>query len=821
MRTLSRVLATAGFLLALACGSNSATSGAAGVDAAQADCRTPPPPPAPTTLAEAGRQSPLHKVLAGTALEYGALVNDATYAATAAKEFDLVTPGNETKWGSLQTAPGVWDFTQADAIFAFAAQHHQKVKGHTLVWHQQLPAFVNDDLAAADLQRALAAHIWKVVSRYRGRAWGWDVVNEAVADDGSGLRDTIFRRKLGDDYIARAFWLAKLADPEAQLIYNDYGAEAINAKSDAVLALVTRLLKSGTPIDGVGFQMHLEAQTAPTKEEMKANFARFARLGLKVNISELDVRVTKVPGSLARKLAFQKDVYNRVAAACAETKHCVALTSWGFTDAYSWIHTTFGPDWPLQFDGNFQKKPAYDGELLGLQDKLVPSAGDPYNLVANPGFESGLDGWTSWGGTLAVSAAAAHQGAQGAVLTGRSADWQGPVYALTALVQTGYSYTASAWARIATADPLNLTAKIVCDGKEQYVNLVSAAGVPGQWVNLSGTLAVPQCAALTELDLYVNGPPAGVDLAVDDVYVGGETAGYGPNLVANGSFEGGVAGWSTWGATIAASTAQAHGGLSSALVTSRTASYQGPVYWMGSLMTPGRKYAVSAWARLGAGDPQAVNFTAQVTCSGAATYSQMATGQATSTGWTPVTGTFTVPACAGSLDGVNVYLEGPAAGVDLFVDDVSIQQVIQGNVIANPGFENGVAGWTTWGAALSASTLHAHSGAQSGLVTSRTDTWQGAVYDLTGQLEQGRTYQASIWAMIGAGADQPVNFTAKVSCDGADTYNWIGGATASATTWTQVSGTFTVPTCTSLSVLVYAEGPAAGVDLFVDDAEVK
>jgi GH35 family endo-1,4-beta-xylanase len=815
---------SAAAVLATACGGTTQPENASGASVAEADCHTPPAPPPPATLAEAGKRLLGHPMLVGTALEYGPLTTDAAYAAIAAKEFDLVTPGNETKWGSLQREPGVWDFTQADAIYAFARTHHQKVKGHTLVWHQQLPAFVNDDLAAADLDQALAAHIRKVVGRYRGRTWAWDVVNEAVADDGSGLRDTVFLRKLGADYIAKAFWRAHLADPFAELLYNDYGTEAANPKSDAVLALVTDLVKRHVPIDGVGFQMHLEAQNAPTKEQIKANFERFARLGLSVNISELDVRVTKVPGSLARKLAFQKEIYDRVAAACAETRRCRALTSWGFTDAHSWIHATFGPDWPLQFDGNYQKKPAYDGELLGLQGKLVPSPGDVYNLVANPGFEANLDGWTSWGGALALDATAAHQGAQSAVLRGRTADWQGPVYALTTLVQPGYSYTASAWARVESADPLALTAKIVCDGQEQYTNLATLTGVPGQWMYLAGTLSVPQCTVLGELDLYVSGPPAGVDLRVDDAFVGDEQAAFGPNLVANGDFEAGVSGWSTWGATLSASSLQAHGGLSSALVTDRTATYLGPVYWIGTLMTPGRQYAVNAWARLGDGAAsQAVNFTAQVNCSDGAIYRQMASAQVSGAGWTPVSGTFTVPACAtGTLQGLNLYLEGPEAGTDLYVDDVSVREIVNANLIANPGFEGGVTGWSTWGGVLSASTLHAHGGAQSGLVTGRTDTWQGAVYDLTSQVAQGLTYQASLWAMIGAGADQPVNFTAKITCDGTDTYSWIGGGTANASSWTQLSGTFTVPTCTVLgSVIVYAEGPAAGVDLFVDDALVR
>ena len=788
------------------------------VSAACSNRKPPPPPPPPTTLREAGARVDR---LVGAAVEYGALTNDAAYAALAAQEFDYLTPGNETKWGSLQPSQDVWDFTQADAIFAFAHKHHMKVKGHTLVWHQQLPSWVNDSLTADQLDDALAAHIRKTVRRYMFRAHAWDVVNEAVADDGSGLRDTIFLQKLGSKFIEKAFKRAHNADPFAELYYNDYNTETINPKSDAVLAMVTDLVKHHVPIDGVGFQMHLDATSAPTKDQIKANFARFTKLGLSVNISELDIRVSKIPGSMARKLAFQKEVYNRVAAACVETKHCTAITSWGFTDAYSWIYAMWGPDAPLQFDGTYAKKPAYDGELLGLQDQLVPVPGIISNFVSNPSFESDTAGWDGWGSTLSQTTTAAHQGTKSLLVSNRTADWQGAVYALTGMLQAGFNYTASAWVQLATTDSVSLTAKIVCDGNTQYSPLTSAAGTPGQWLFLSGTLSIPQCTTLGEVDVYVSGAPAGVDLIVDDVFVGDETSSVGANLIANPGFENGAAGWTTWGATLSASTAQAHSGAHSGLVTDRTQTWQGAVYDLTAVILSGQQYSVTAWAMLGSGDAQNVNFTAKISCAGTDSYVQMASTPATSTGWTELTGSLTVPTCS-SLTGFLVYLEGPSVGTDLYVDDVTLRQLARTNLIANPGFESGIAGWSTWGASISATTAQAHTGARSALVTSRTGTWQGAVYDLTSSVAMGQGYTASVWALVSGTDPQPVNFTAKITCDGTDSYVQIGTATGNSSTWTEITGTFTVPTCTTLGgVLVYAEGPAVGVDLYVDDATVE
>ena len=191
----------------------------------------------------------------------------------------------------------------------------------------------------------------------------WDVVNEAVSDDGAGLRDTVFRQKLGDGYIAEAFRLAREVDPAALLFYNDYGGEGMGAKSNRIFELLRSLLADGVPIDGVGLQMHVSANSRPSDASIAANMRRLADLGLRVHISEMDVKVNGVAGSTDQKLDAQKSAYKSIVAVCLAEPRCEAVPFWGVTDAHSWI----AGDTPLLFDAQYAPKPAYAGVLDALR----------------------------------------------------------------------------------------------------------------------------------------------------------------------------------------------------------------------------------------------------------------------------------------------------------------------------------------------------------------------------------------------------------------------------------------------------------------------
>jgi endo-1,4-beta-xylanase len=304
--------------------------------------------------------------LLGAAVQATLLRSDPAYAATFAHHFSYATAEYEMKWGQIERQPGQRTYGPADEIVDFATARGMRVKGHALVWHGDSPAWL-EALSPAEARLALEDHIRTTVGRYRGRVAAWDVVNEAIADDRAGLRDTVYLRKLGPDYVAEAFRLARAADPDALLIYNDYNADGLGRKSDDVYELVRGLRERGVPIGGVGLQMHLESQSRPALADIVRNMRRLADLGLLVNLSEMDVRVARAPGDLPARLEEQRRIYRDVLAGCVAEPRCHAVTFWGVSDRYSWIDRQFGPDDPLLFDDLHQVKPAYFGVLEALR----------------------------------------------------------------------------------------------------------------------------------------------------------------------------------------------------------------------------------------------------------------------------------------------------------------------------------------------------------------------------------------------------------------------------------------------------------------------
>jgi endo-1,4-beta-xylanase len=299
----------------------------------------------------------------GTAVTASNLTGIARYGAVAAREFNSMTPGNEMKWGSIEPARGQLNFAGADQIVATAAANSQAVRGHTLVWHNQLPSWLTSGgFTGPQLLQIMRQHIATEVGRYAGKLVSWDVVNEPFNEDGT-LRSTIFSQGIGASYIADALTAARAADPTAKLYVNDFNIEGVNAKSTAMLNLVTSLKQQGVPIDGVGIQTHLILGQVPS--DFARNIARFAALGLDVWLSEVDVRMN-LPAD-ATKLAQQSSDYTKIAQACLAVSRCVGITVWGFTDFDSWVPGTFpGQGSADIFDTNFDPKPAYNAVLVAL-----------------------------------------------------------------------------------------------------------------------------------------------------------------------------------------------------------------------------------------------------------------------------------------------------------------------------------------------------------------------------------------------------------------------------------------------------------------------
>jgi endo-1,4-beta-xylanase len=296
------------------------------------------------------------------------------YTAVLASQFSAVTPGNEMKWGVVEPQQGVFDWSGADRLVAFAERSGQLVRGHTLLWHNQLPGWLttgvaNGTISSSQLMALLEQHIFTEVGRYRGRIWQWDVANEFFTDsDPSTINPNDFWvSHLGPGIIPRAFRWAREADPRALLFYNDYniaGEDGTNAKSDAAYAWLQQMLDQGVPIDGVGDQGHLDTQYGfPTK--MTQDLQRFANLGLKVAITEADVRTfvngpaTQVPTDHLATFA-QPYEFSQMLKACLAVPECISFTVWGFGDADSWVPGFFtGEGYATLYDVNLQPKPAF------------------------------------------------------------------------------------------------------------------------------------------------------------------------------------------------------------------------------------------------------------------------------------------------------------------------------------------------------------------------------------------------------------------------------------------------------------------------------
>ena len=343
----------AAIVLAVSCGNGSSPP--------VAPTPVPPAPDGPSDSLKAAAAD--RGKLVGTAVQTSFLGNP-QYSTVVDREFNYLTAEYQMKWDILEPASGANVFSPGDAIVQYALSRRMQVKGHALIWHGATPSWVNS-LPPAEFRTAFARHIRTVAAHYRGRVHAWDVVNEAIADSGSSLRDTVFLQKLGDAYIADAFRLAREADPGALLFYNDYGGEGMNAKSDRIYTLLRDLLANGVPIDGIGLQMHISANSRPSDANIAANMRRLASLGLVVHISEMDVRINNAPGSDQTRMEIQRTTYRDVVRVCMMEPRCEAITFWGFTDAHTWI----SGDRPLLFDAQYAPKPAYYGVLDALRGR--------------------------------------------------------------------------------------------------------------------------------------------------------------------------------------------------------------------------------------------------------------------------------------------------------------------------------------------------------------------------------------------------------------------------------------------------------------------
>ncbi|MEX0172842.1 non-reducing end alpha-L-arabinofuranosidase family hydrolase [Streptomyces sp. LMG1-1-1.1] len=285
----------------------------------------------------------------GTAVAAG-LLGDAAYTAISDREFNMITPENEMKWDAIEPSRGTFDFAPADRIVDRSLARGQRLRGHTAVWHSQLPSWVGAIRDAKTLRSVMNHHITTEMTHYKGRIYAWDVVNEAFADGGSGrLRSSVFQTVLGDGFIEEAFRTARAADSSAKLCYNDYNIENwSDAKTQGVYRMVKDFKSRGVPIDCVGFQSHFGAGGPPAS--FRTTLAGFAALGVDVQITELDIAQASPTH------------YANTVSTCLSVARCTGITVWGVRDSDSWR----SGESPLLFDRNGKPKPAYTAVMNAL-----------------------------------------------------------------------------------------------------------------------------------------------------------------------------------------------------------------------------------------------------------------------------------------------------------------------------------------------------------------------------------------------------------------------------------------------------------------------
>ena len=289
------------------------------------------------------------------------LLDNVDYRQTLSREFNLCVAENAFKMEPLRPARDRFDFRQVDRLCAFAQTNQMKLRGHTLVWQQAMPGWLSGGhWSREEALGIMKDHITAVMYHCKGRVCAWDVVNEAISDQGPDhpIRpDSFWARVVGPDYVEKAFQFAGAADPEAILYYNDYGNEGMGTKSDAVYRLVKQLKEKGL-VDGVGWQCHLESGWQAGEAQAR-NAERLAKLGLEISITELDLRIP-LPAT-PEKLQTQAESYRSALRFCLSQPNIKALVLWGFTDKSSWVPYFFkGAGKALIFDEQYKPKPAYE-----------------------------------------------------------------------------------------------------------------------------------------------------------------------------------------------------------------------------------------------------------------------------------------------------------------------------------------------------------------------------------------------------------------------------------------------------------------------------
>jgi endo-1,4-beta-xylanase len=323
-------------------------------------------------------------ILFGTAIRGSSLLGNPAYSAMINDNCDLIVSAGEMHWAIVAPNKQGTEFRQADQVAGWADAHHVKLRGHALSWHAQAPKWFAELPDRNAATAALQDHVQTMCTHFAGRIYSWDVVNEALQPQPTlqqPMRKSVFLDKIGPDFVEIAFQTARAADPRAVLVYNEYGVELDQPpqrlKQEVLLRYVGDMKRRGVPIDAVGIQSHLRAETMQDFNERRySDFLRsLAGLGVKIMLTELDVADRGAPGDIAQRDAAVASIYKRYLDVALANRSVTAVVTWSLTDGDSWITRGDMPQFiradgqsprPLPFDAQFRRKPACDAIVASI-----------------------------------------------------------------------------------------------------------------------------------------------------------------------------------------------------------------------------------------------------------------------------------------------------------------------------------------------------------------------------------------------------------------------------------------------------------------------
>lgn len=706
--------------------------------------------------------------------------------------FNQLTPGNAGKWGSVESTRDVMNWEALDKAYLFAKDNGMPFKMHTLIWGQQSPAWINS-LPAEEQLAEIDEWMAAVASRYPDLDM-IDVVNEPLHAPAA------FREALGGagatgwDWLITSFEMARTHFPDSQLLLNDYQILIMESFTQDYLQLVQLLQERGL-IDGIGLQAHFLERAE--NDVVKKNLETLAATGLPIYISEFDLNF-KNDAQHANRM---RDLFTIF----WDNPSVVGVTHWGHLQGYMWRENAY------LIRTNKSLRPGFEWMLCyvaGGTDCTVP--------------EYIPTGWTGDATSLTLQAEEYDDG-QGVIAAGDVVSYT-DIDDWIAFKKVNFQTT---W------DQLSITylkgnedlgsISFHLDGLDTAPVVEQSLEPTGGW-GTAKTITLPWPAISGEHDVYIKFNNVYGVANIDSIKFHAPDAGngFGPNLITNGNFEdGSTSGWFSWNGTITADTLNPHNGNYALKLSNRDGN--GPAaYSLNTLVTPGSRYAVTLWASIAGAESASVNITSKIGCAGTDTYSWLVSPVTINElQWVELSGELNIPDC--ELTDVLIYAEGPAGGIDIYLDDVSVREYVTANLVSNGDFESGnVSGWSSWDGTVSATTDLSNSGSYSLKLSDRSGNGPAVYNNLQSQLVAGTTYSVSMAVTIQGAETAPVNITRKLSCGDDTTYSWVAN-TAAVTegNWSILTGDLVIPAdCLINDFLIYAEGPAGGIDLFVDDVVV-